>query len=147
MDPFSFLEIFIMNQLEKWNVGWGSASEGFVEDQEHLAQVEISDLVQLVLLRVVCLDDECLALPVEGVDLVLFVIIETFVWEVSLGWFQLKAHNFSYKFFQFEVEEEMVMCQWMVVKQVNEKHIVIDEAAVYKWVWEVLNCHGPIIDS
>ena len=83
--PLSSFQIFIVNQLEKCNVAGCSGSEYFIENQVHLAQVEICDLVQLILFGVVCLHYECLALSVEREDLVCLVIVEALVREVLHG--------------------------------------------------------------
>lgn len=45
------------------------------------------------------------------------------------------------------VEEEMMMCEGVIVEEIHEEQVVIDEASRDVGVWKIVDWHGVVVDS
>jgi hypothetical protein len=89
--PIPFLSFLIINSLEEKNVTRTSADKTCFLDQEHGSKINISDLFCLGLYSLISFsafdlldfNPVGLTLSVEGVDFLLSLIPETFVWEIQ----------------------------------------------------------------
>lgn len=73
-------QVFLL--FEKENFAGASSDEGLAIVEHHLTQLLARNLFEAVVFRVVCVDAECLALAVEAIDFIPFLIIEALPREV-----------------------------------------------------------------
>lgn len=84
-------QVFLL--FEKENFAGASGDEGLAIVEHHLTQLLARNLFEAVVFRVVCVDAECLALAVEAIDLIPFLIIEALPREVLDRALQFPGHN------------------------------------------------------
>lgn len=81
--PALLLGDFFFLDPEKYHPRAATGYEHLVHEEVHLAQIGVVHLLVAVGCHVRALEDrEGLALPVKSVDLIIFTVVERFVWEV-----------------------------------------------------------------
>lgn len=80
--PLLLLLHFVPDILEKHNVLGAPGYKAFVIDEYHLADIHVSAPIRVNLGYVLDRHIDVLALSVERVDFVVFIVIETLIWEV-----------------------------------------------------------------
>jgi hypothetical protein len=121
VDPLPFFQIFIHYHFKDGNFAGGPRGQGLVENQVHLAQVLVCDLVQLVLRGIKGLHNKGMPLSVERVNLIKVFIVKALVGEILFRLTQHKAYNLSHELFLPHIVKEVVVGASVRVKQVNEE--------------------------
>ena len=85
-----------------------------------------------------------MALSIEGVDLVVFRIVEALHWEVFRVRFYWDLGLLGYGLC-YRVVEEVVMFDIFVVEKVYEDKVVGNEAASDERIWKVVDRHGMVV--
>ena len=112
-----------------------------------MAKVDISHPLIFDILSIVCTHGKCLTLSIEGVDHVLFVIVETFVWEVLRVAVHLLGENISDDLTLGVVIYKMIVHKLVVVENLNEQELIGNERACAERIRESLDWHGEVIDA
>tara|TARA_B110000285_G_C15064830_1_gene584499 strand:+ start:904 stop:1167 length:264 start_codon:yes stop_codon:yes gene_type:complete len=85
-------------------------------------------------------------LSIKGVDLIVLRVVEAFRREVLRRTQTLHTElGVANDPLLFPVVEEVVMLDQFVMEQIDEKQVVVDEAAVDEWVWEVVDRHRVVV--
>ena len=76
--------VLVSEDLEEEHSAGAPCDQSLVVDEVHLAQIHVCHSLELVVLSIVSVDRERLALAVERVDDVVFVVVEALVWKILL---------------------------------------------------------------
>ena len=144
--PLSYPRIFILHYFEKQDVTGASGNKCGVIDEIHLTQVHISHPVESIIAALLAIDDEGLALSVEGIDLVFLFVVEAPVREVLLGADQLSSYDVTIDCLAVEVVNKVVVLHIVVVEQVHEDFVRVDEGTGHEGVREGLVAHCVVVD-
>lgn len=101
-----------------------------------------------------------MALPIEGIHLCFFWVVETFVRKIFYGAIKLEGNwlivgplvvsvvrSDTDYLSPFYIPEEVVVRPRVIVEEVDEQFLVVDPAAGNEWVLEVLICHREAVYS
>lgn len=91
-------------------------------------------------------DEERLTLPVENIDLTVFLIDERFIREVVGALRHLDILQ-PMQFLIFEVVEEVVVAHLFVMKEGHEQSLLVNERAHYVGIAEAVNGRRVVIQT
>jgi hypothetical protein len=110
-----------------------------------LADIKISHFVKNVFVWLLRINDEGLTLPVEKVDFIQVLIVETLVRKVLLVAVHLRLDDLTDHLFLLNIVDEVIVGKCKVMEKANKHFLVSYKTADYIRVREILICHGPVI--
>jgi hypothetical protein len=138
------LAFFVLFYFEKDDIAGGSGDQCLVFEEVHGTEVEICHFFQGV---TVGLRGDCLALSVDAVHFICFVIKKAFVRKVLFRCSHWNFHHFVNDISLLKIIIKVVMCAIKVVKQVDKKRLIINKAAGDEGVWKVTHAHCHVVDA
>jgi hypothetical protein len=70
--------------LEEKNLSRASNSQSSIEDEDHLAQIQVTYFLRSVVFQIFRINVIGLSLSIKGVDLIFLIIVKTFLREVLM---------------------------------------------------------------
>ena len=80
--PLCTLCHFVFNSFEKVDTAWASADHCLSPQQNHITQVFVDDFFIFEVGNIIWVNDECITLSIEKIDLIFFLWIEWLVWKI-----------------------------------------------------------------
>lgn len=145
--PTFYLCHLIFHLLKEVYVSRTSNNQTLSSKHDHLPKIFFDNLLHCKFVRSLRIYKEALALSVKRINFISSIRVKAGLWKVGFVAIYMNFSTFANHSSKSKVPNEMVMCKFIVIKDINEQMIIVDKAASDIRVWKAFVNHCVIVDS